>query len=306
MEDEQIGSGIHSAAAFSVGVAALWGLAFVIAKILIRETPVLWVLTERFLLAAIVLFAVKPRRVIPEVSGCIKTAAIIAAVNIAAYLVQTVGLSYTTAGKSSFLTSMYCIFSPFIAYILFKQRIGRAHFVGAAVSLAGVALLSLTFPFYINPGDLIALAGGFFFGLQIVAFEKAVKHCDSYCVLTLQNLFSGLITLPVAMMTAPLGTTDIKTAAGILYLGVVVSGISVLMQGHILKKISASKASLLFVLESPFCVLFARILLNEKMSVQMWLGVALVFFGIIIAEIRSKRPEKPMVPTAERNYYEQS
>ncbi len=63
------------------------------------------------------------------------------------------------------------------------------------MSLCGIGLISLDGDFRLNSGDLLTLAGGFFFACHIVALSKATKECGVLPLTTLQFLTAGIIAL---------------------------------------------------------------------------------------------------------------
>ncbi|WP_315981094.1 EamA family transporter [Aliamphritea spongicola] len=66
---------------------------------------------------------------------------------------QQAGLQYTTAGNAGFITSMYIVFVPVFGLVL-AHKTGINTWLGAAVAVAGLYLLSIGEDFTINPGML--------------------------------------------------------------------------------------------------------------------------------------------------------
>ncbi len=83
-----------------------------------------------------------------------------------AYAAQTLGLVDTTPGKNAFLTGTYCILVPFIALILFKERVTKWHIASALLCLVGVGFVALD-NFSIQMGDLMTLVGAVFFAVDM-------------------------------------------------------------------------------------------------------------------------------------------
>ena len=111
-----------------------------------------------------------------------------------AYLVQTIGCSYTTAGKNAFLTTIYVILIPLIGWPLYKKRPHWHVFVAAGLSLTGIGLLALGGDDIsgINIGDILTLLCGLFFALHILWTEKCNKEsCDTIIITMLQFAFAA-------------------------------------------------------------------------------------------------------------------
>ena len=60
----------------------------------------------------------------------------------AGYALQTAGLERTTPSSAGFITGLYVVLVPLVALVLFRERIGRGVWIGAAFALAGLAMLS--------------------------------------------------------------------------------------------------------------------------------------------------------------------
>src|SRR2546422_4816570 len=89
----------------------------------------------------------------------------------AGYVLQTAGLGRTTVSGAGFVTGMYVVLTPLIALALFRARIRLAAWVGTAIAIAGLALLSGVHAGS-AVGDLLVLAGAATYALQIVLMER--------------------------------------------------------------------------------------------------------------------------------------
>ena len=86
---------------------------------------------------------------------------------------QQIGLIDTTAGKASFITSLYILLVPIIAFIVMKKKINFLTTI--AIILGAIGLYLLAIPsgssFSINKGDLIVFIGSFFWGAHILVID---------------------------------------------------------------------------------------------------------------------------------------
>ena len=212
-----------------------------------------------------------------------------------AYLVQTIGCSYTTAGKNAFLTTIYVILIPLIAWPLYKKRPHWHVFVAAGLSLTGIGLLALGGDDIsgINIGDILTLLCGLFFALHILWTEKCNKEgCDIIIITMLQFAFAaffGWILAPFMDGAFPIVAIQTpKVVLSMLYLGLFSSMICFSLQNIGLKYVQSSLASLFLSFESVFGVLFSTIFLHETLTLKMAVGCVLIFSAIVIAECLKK------------------
>src|SRR6185312_453754 len=76
------------------------------------------------------------------------------------YVFQTLGLKYTSAGNSGFLTGLYIVLVPLISAAVYRRWPHARELIGIAVAASGVVVLtvpSLDRNFQINRGDLLTL-----------------------------------------------------------------------------------------------------------------------------------------------------
>ncbi len=117
-------------------VTVAWGSTFVLLKDATTRIPAADYLTVRFALAALVLASLRPVGLLRMPAPLLRKGVVIGVLFGVSNLLQTVGLSHTSASVSAFVIGMYVVFTPLLAAALLKQRVtGR---VWAAVALATV------------------------------------------------------------------------------------------------------------------------------------------------------------------------
>ena len=110
-----------------------------------------------------------------------------------AYITQTIGLKYTTAGKNAFLTAVYVALVPFMMWAARHIRPDRYNVIAAVLCLRWhVVLLSLEGDFSMNYGDMLTLVCSVLYGLHIVAVSFFAGSLDVMRITWLQFLFSAL------------------------------------------------------------------------------------------------------------------
>ena len=85
------------------------------------------------------------------------------------YALQTIGLRFTSAPKSAFLTGLTSVMVPLLAALVYKTRPQVSEVVGVVVATAGLALMTLEgVTGSIGRGDLLTLLGAIGFAAYIV------------------------------------------------------------------------------------------------------------------------------------------
>lgn len=267
---------------------AIWGLAFVVVKDAVDDVPPVYMMAFRFTIASVGLAIVFAKKFKQLNSSILLHGGIIGLCLFLAYLLQTIGIQYTTAGKNAFLTTVYVILVPLILWI-FTQRFPGFHIIIASIlAIIGIALLTLQESFLMNKGDVLTLFCGIFFALQIIFIARYNATEDAILLTVLQLMIAAILSWILAPFfdgSIPLQQmTNSKTLFSILYLGVFSTLIAFLLQNICQKYTPTSIAAIFLSLEAFFGMLFSCIFLKESLTIHMIWGCILLFIAIILAE----------------------
>lgn len=278
--------------------AAIWGFAFVIVKDSLDYIGATWMLAFRFSIAALVLTLIYRRKLKSLTLKAWFHGGILGFYLFTAYLVQTIGCKYTTAGKNAFLTTIYVFLIPLFLWAITKRRPAWYVFLCAIMSVAGIGLLALGTgdTGAVNIGDVLTLICGIFYAIHII-FTAKYNHEHSPLLLTLlQFLFASAfswIVAPILDGVFPLEQIqNPRIIVSMLYLGLFSTLVCFVLQNGSLKYLPSAWASLLLSFESVFGVLFSTIILGEKITLRMGFGCALIFAAVVLAQVLPEIIEK--------------
>lgn len=269
---------------------AIWGFAFVVVKEAVEVITPMYMLAFRFTVASAgmaVLFAKRMRKLNKKL---ILHGAWLGLWMFLAYFLQTWGCKYTTAGKNAFITVVYVVIVPFLAWLLFHEKPGVYNIVAAILGFAGVGMLTLNGEGGINIGDVLTLGCGILYAVQIVYVDRYTQTEDPILLTVMQVLAAAVLSWICAPFIEGAPPIDAlftgNIAVGMLYLGLGSSMISFLLQNVGQKYTPPATAALLLSMESVFGVLSSVIVLGEQVSPKMFVGCAVMLFAIILAETR--------------------
>lgn len=271
--------------------AAIWGFAFVIVKDGLDYISAVWMLAFRFTIAAVVLAGIYCAKLQTLTKRAWISGAILGLYLFSAYLVQTIGCDYTTAGKNAFLTTIYVFFVPLFTWPLTKQRPAWYVFACAIMSITGIGLLALETgdEGAINFGDILTLICGIFYALHIIFTAKYNQEHDPILLTVLQFLFAAIFSWICALLfggTFPLEQIyNPRVVLSMTYLGIFSTMIAFVLQNIGLKYLPSALAALLLSFESVFGVLFGCLVLGEFLSLRMYVGCALIFVAVVLAQV---------------------
>src|ERR1035437_1319965 len=108
----------------------IWGGTFAIIKIALHSISPMMFLTLRFTTAAILLLPFVYKKLKKMDSYAFKGGLILGFLYFAGFAAQTMGLQYTSATKSGFITGTFIIFTPFFQIIMEKKMPGKGNVIG--------------------------------------------------------------------------------------------------------------------------------------------------------------------------------
>ena len=96
-------------------------------------------------------------------------------------------------------------------------------------------------------------------------------------------LFTAIVYLPLAILTAPDYLPSTKVLGTILALGLFPTALAFILFFQLIKDIGAARGSLVTYLNTAFAVVLGVIILNEPFTLGIALGLPLVLIGSYFA-----------------------
>lgn len=204
---------------------------------------------------------------------------------------QQMGIVYTTAGKTGFITALYMVFVPIIGWIFLRKRINWLVGLGVVLATIGLYFLSITGDFTLTKGDTLVLICAVFYALHILACDHFVNIADVLKLSRMQFLVCAILSLIVAFIfETPTVAKLFDAAIPILFCGLLSGGLGYTLQMIAQKHTEPTTASLILSLEAVFGVLGGWLILNEVMTGREIFGCIIVFVAITLVQI--PLPEK--------------
>jgi drug/metabolite transporter (DMT)-like permease len=272
------------ALAVLLAVTAVWGITFVQVKDAIAVYPLFAFLALRFAIATVTLAPAARGRLRGLGHDGVAAAALLGALLAGGYALQTAGLDRTTVSSAGFVTGMYVVLTPVIAFAAFRAAIGRTAWGGVALATAGLALLSGIGAGSLA-GDLLVLGGAAGYALQIVLMERFAPRFDPLAFTLVEMAAACLLLGAVALAGGEAAVPHGWTVWGaLLVTGIFASALAFLAQMWAQRRTSATRTALVFAMEPVFAALFGYTLAGDRLGVAGWAGCATIMAGIALAE----------------------
>ena len=283
---------VHARAEIALAfVALLWGGTFVMVKAALADISSLVFLSLRFSLAGVLLLLYFRKQTIFRIPvKSLGLAALVGALLMSGYVLQTVGLLTTSPAKSAFLTGLYIPLTPIFGAILFRRSPLWQEILGLVLAVAGTALLSWPGErFNMALGDWLTVGCAVAFAFHIVAlghFTPVVGFAPMTC---LQILFgAGFAAIGVPLAEKPFWNPAPSTFVAIIVAGVLATAVAFAVQTWAQQHTSATRAALLFSLEPVFAWIISFLVTGEVLTGRSAIGAMLVLSGILCAELKPR------------------
>ncbi len=264
--------------------AAVWGATFYLVKDSLSGIAPETLVAYRFLLSAALLIPFVARKNRPLKH--LKEGAILAVLLAILYIAQTVGLKYTTATNSAFITGLFVVFVPLFLLVFARKSLVPSQWLSIVLAVCGLWLLTGGVG-RLNYGDLLTLMTAVTYAGHLLVTDACVRaDADPILLAFHQFWMTGLISLAYAWRQgASLSAGSFATMKVIGFLAVFPTLSAFYVQLVAQKKTTALKVSLIFLLEPVFAALFAWTLGGEAFVLQRAAGAALILVAMLTGEL---------------------
>ncbi len=272
----------------------LWGTTFTLVKVALEIGSSSLFLSLRFAVAVAVLGAVALWRRDPLGPRFWPHSLAIGACMWLGFALQTAGLALTTPARSGFISGLCVVLVPFVARYLLGRPVRRSAWLGAALAVAGMAILTRPFDAgAVSPavrlGDLLTAASAVAFTFHIALMgEWTGRH--PLVPFTLAQisvvLVGALLTLPFEGARLDAGRWP-AFAGVVAFTGVCMTAGALFVMNWAQRHTTAVRAALIFALEPAAAALFSWLVLGEELGPAGWWGGAVIVLGVLAGEVGS-------------------
>ncbi len=268
-------------------VALAWGTGFIVTKDALNSITPFYIMAIRFTLSALIMVAIFWKKLKKVNKKDISAGVIIGIFLFLGFATQTVGLQYTTASKSAFLTGTNVVIVPFLAWMVHKEKPDTYAMTSTFIALIGIGLLTIDGNFIINKGDALTLACAASFAAHIVSVGYFGKGKDPFLLTMIQMGVAAVLFIffAISFESVPEGINS-GVYGSIAYMILFPTLMAFLIQNVAQQLTTPTHTALILCLESVFGTLLAVMILKEALTLQAILGCILIFSAIVITETK--------------------
>lgn len=267
---------------YMIIVTIFWGLTYVLTKVCLMYSTELHVISLRFLLSFLISFLFLWKKIFPVRLKELFSSFVLGILLFSVFITMTIGLKYTTATNASFLISLSVIFIPFFSSFINKEKLKKNIFIVLIFAFIGIGLLTLDRKLQFQIGDILCFICSILFAFHVVFVGKFVKNNNPITLGVFQfayiSLFSFFIQYPIEKFSFP---TNKLFWISLLILSIFCTSFGYIVQNIVQQKISSTVTGFILSLEPIFSGIFGYIILKEQLTIQQYIGGALLFLCVI-------------------------
>ncbi len=275
-----------------LGAASIWGVMYVVSKVVLDVIPPFALITTRLLLgggALWLLLAARgglrvTRRQFWSVFG-------VGSIGYGISLgFQFVGTKLSTAANGSLVTSATPAFILLFAWLILRERITLRRLLALVISTLGVIAVIDPRSARLDPelflGNLSLLAAALTWALYSVLIRVVTRQVDVISVSLIAFLGGLPIVIPasaVELSTGGIGAITLGIVGGVLFLGLIATAVAMVMWNNSFALLDASIASLTFFAQPVVGSFLGWLLLKEAITPLFLAGGLLIAVGLLVA-----------------------
>ncbi len=301
-------------------VAFAWGATFLLVQNAVDTLPTFMYNGVRFLLAFLFLLVwllLSKKKSLPHFNKqLILSGMLLGSILCAGYLLQTIGLRFTTSAKAGFITGLCFVLVPFLSFLLLKEKPRVNAIVGVILAAIGLYLLTSGVSTQMNKGDVFEFFCAIAFGFHIVLTGKyamsypalllTIVQMATVCVISFSISFityglhhvldlqdtSFLVTIDqmfyedISILVNPDIMFSKEIMLSLFITSIFATALAFFIQTTCQQYSSPTRAALIMAMEPVFAALVAVLFAGETITWIALMGGSLIFIGMISAEIQ--------------------
>ncbi|HVD19231.1 MAG TPA: DMT family transporter [Propionibacteriaceae bacterium] len=286
-----------------LAMTAAWGSTFFLIKDLVTRMPVADLLAIRFAIASVALGLIAAHRI--HLSRPVVIYGVLLGLLYgSAQILQTAGLSHTSASVSGFVTGLYVVATPLLTAIILRRRIPPLTWVAAVLATLGLGVLALR-GVSIGYGELLTLISAVIYAGHIVALGRFSSPETTLSLSLVQLSMITLLTAVAALWPTAGSAPGIQLPGSlhdwlvVLYLALIASALTMVLQTWAQAHIEPSRAAVIMAMEPVWAAAFAVALGGESITARMIIGGLAIVSAMYLVERPQRRRTEP---TATKEY----
>lgn len=210
------------------------------------------------------------------------------------------GLSRTQAGTASLILALTPVLTALLSTLTGHERPGARTWIGAALSIGGVALVTGTGISHQGPdalvGDLILIGASVCWALYTVGARPIVRRYGSVATTawTMWMGTTGLLLVGIPALSEQRWDVGWQAWGGLLFSALFSIGLAYLIWYRGVEKLGNTRTAIFSNLTPVVAMLAAAVLIGERPTAWALLGAALTLTGVMVVRSDPGQAQRPV------------
>ena len=277
--------------------AVIWGSTFILVKEALGYVSPLLFLAIRFSFATVALLLLfrgtwkGARRASAEKFAAGALAGVFL---FGGYALQTIGLRFTTAPKSAFLTGLATVMVPLLGALVYRVKPQLSEILGVLIATFGMGLMTIEGPIdSIGRGDLLTLGGAFAFAAHIVILGHFSERIG-YELLSVTQVGAAALSAICMFWWAETPRFQWHPVMfwAILVTGLLCTALAFTIQAWAQRYTTSTRTALIYALEPVVAWATSFVVAGEGLSGRAGAGAVLILSGVLLVEMKPWNPRE--------------
>ncbi len=278
-----------------VALVVIWGATFPFEKMALTDVSPFALNFYRFIIADVLILLLFFQKVKKDLGPVFKSAMLLGMFLSAGYVLQTVGLKYTTPAKSGFITSLSIVMIPFLSVFVERTKLTLLNFLTLMTATIGIYFSEMSGNiFTFNAGDLLTVGCAVAFALHVVFTTKITKKLEGRHIALsfLQMGVVALVNLPFYLLNFGGNKWQFRDVWLVGFIALFASFFALLIQMKHQKNVGTIPSAFIYAGEPVAAAFFSYLIMGERYSPFQLLGFSLIVFSAVFTHITSDRAEQ--------------
>jgi len=215
------------------------------------------------------------------------------------FMGESYGLQYVSSTVASVIVATIPLFSPFLAWYFFREKLSKLNITGLFISFMGVSLVVLdeNLGFCASPkGVILEFIAVFSAIAYSTLLRKLAFRYNTFTIIAFQNLIGIFFFLPFWLFfeSGHFVSTPFhpKAFIAILLLSFFASTLAFILFTTSIRYMGINRSNTYINLIPVFVAVFAFLILGERLSLLNISGIAIVVAGLFLVQVKRWKSAK--------------
>ena len=271
---------------YLLSLTVIWGSTFVLTKFILESASPFVYVAIRFFVASFLFGAFFFRRLRIISKDAITKGLVLGVLLFFGFTLQTIGMKFTSASKSAFITGLMVVFTPIFQLIIERKAPKIGNIIGVILVSIGLYLLTSPKGSEFNIGDALTLGCAVLYSIYTVYLGVYGKECDPAHLTFIQFTSTAILAaIAITFLETPHLNLTSYFLLNLTYLAVMPTIVALYVMAKYQKYTTPTRSAIIYSMEPPIASIFAFLIIGEQIGFIGIIGGTLVLSGLIISEL---------------------